>query len=406
MKLKTVNLGFVLIPLIALACLSAVNCRVSGRSPQTLPYPVVPASRAVGRHRSWPCHNEALTFYDELLLIVPHPDDEVLGFAGLMSEFIRLGKPVSIVIVTAGDSYCQACAFWKNIGDTRVMSEWSPCTEADLAQFAAIRREESVSAQKILGGPSPAFWNYPDSKIWAAWDAICSHKGANVPLHRSDCSLAGVFEKGSAIASTPRALYSRLSAVIAKSSSRVLIGTTHPLDGNEDHRGLGRMIRSINAYFAADGDPATAPRSVAFAVIHTNTFHNGHYPDWWYPFPNAVASQCFDQGSLDSYAADKTLLERMREFRYHPEWPWRFPDNNSYVASIPNSTEVSFCLPPSMVQGEAALKLLAVRAFASQQGFLARSGKIPPGLEGLVDCLGYQLAFVRANELFVLEARE
>lgn len=404
MKLKTVNPRFILILLIALACLSPVNCRVSGRPPHTLPYPVVPASRAVGRHRSWPFHNEALTFYDELLLIVPHPDDEVLGFAGLMSEFIRLGKPVSIVIVTDGDSYCQACAFWKNIGDTRVMSEWSPCTEADLAQFAAIRREESVSAQKILGGPSPAFWNYPDSTIGAAWDAIRSHKGANVPLHRSDCSLARVSGKGSAIPATPETMYSRLCALIAKSSSRVLIGTTHPLDGNVDHRGLGCMIRSINAYFAADGNPATAPRSVAFAVLHANSFHNGHYSDWWYPYPNAVLSQCFNQGNLDYYAANKALLERMREFRYHPEWP--FPDINSYVASIPNSTEVSFCLPPSLVQGEAAVKLLAVRAFASQQGFLARSGKIPPGLEGLVDCLGYQLAFVRANEVFVLEARE
>lgn len=405
MKLKTVNLGFVLIPFIALACLSTVNCRVFGRPPKTLPCPMVPAVE-LAPPATRPCHNEALTLYDELLLIVPHPDDEVLGFAGLMSEFIRLGKPVSIVVVTDGDAYCEACAFWKNIGGTRPMAEWSPCTEADLAQFAAIRREESSSAQKILGGPSPVFWNYPDTGIGVAWDAIRSGKDVDVPLQRFDCSLAEVFGKGSAIPATPGTLYSRLRAVIAASSPRALIGTTHPLDGHGDHRGLGSLIRMVNAAFAADGDPATTPRSVAFAVIHANSYRDGRHSDCWYPYPDAVDSQCFDQGKLDCYAADKALLERIREFRYRPEWPWLLPDDVPYVASIPNSTEVSFCLPPSLVQGEAAVKLLAIRAFVSQQGFLARSGEIPPGFEGLVDCLGYQLSFVRANEVFVLEASE
>ena len=405
MKLKTVNFGFVLIPLIALACLPALNCRVSGRPPQTLPCPMVsagvPASPAPR-----PCHNEALTSYDELLLIVPHPDDEVLGFAGLMSEFIRLGKSVSIVIVTDGDAYCEACAFWKNIGDTRAMTEWSPCTEADLAQFAAIRREESVNAQKILGGPSPAFWNYPDTGIGAAWEASRSGKDAGMPLHRSDCSLEGVFGKGSAIPASPQALYNQLRVVIAQSSAKALIGTTHPLDGHGDHGGLGSLIRMVNADFASDGDPATVPRSVAFAVIHANSYRDGRHPDCWYPYPDAVDDQCFDKGKLDCYSADKTLIARMRGFRYHPEWPWPLPDDVPYVASIPNSTEVTFCLPPSQIRGVAAVKLQAVRAFSSQQGFLARSGEIPPGLEGFVDCLGYQLSFVRANEVFVLEACE
>jgi LmbE family N-acetylglucosaminyl deacetylase len=402
MKLKTGNTGFVLIALIVLAGLSTVNCRVAVSPPQTIPCPAVPAVEPAPPAPR-PCHNEALTCHDELLLIVPHPDDEVLGFAGLMSEFIRLGKPVSIVVVTDGDAYCEACAFWKNIGDTRAMSEWSPCTESDLAQFAAIRREESARAQKILGGPAPVFWSYPDTGIAAAWDAIRSGKDVDVPLLRSDCSRAGVFGMGSAIPATPGTLYSRLGEVIAKSSSRALIGTTHPLDGHGDHRGLGSLIRRVNSDFTADDDPATAPRSVAFAVIHANSVRAGRHSDCWYPYPDAVDSQCFVQGKWDCYAADKALLERLRRFRYHPEWPWPLPDDVPYVASIPNSTEVHFCLPPSLVQGEAAVKLQAVRAFVSQQGFLARSGEIPPGLEGLVDCLGYQLSFVRANEVFVLE---
>jgi len=405
MKSKTGNPGFVLIPIIVIACLAAVHCGVSGRAPKTLPCPGVPAVTPLPPAPR-PCGNETLTSYDELLLIVPHPDDEVLGFAGLMSEFIRLGKPVSIVVVTDGDGYCDACAFWKNIGVTRAMADWSPCSEADLAEFAAIRRAESARAQKILGGPQPDFWNYPDTGIGTAWEAIREGKDADVPLRRSDCSLEGIFGKGSAIPATANTLYARLGAMIAQSSSRTLVGTTHPLDGHNDHRGLGSLIRRVNADLVADGDPATAPRSVAFAVIHANSYRDGRHPDCWYPYPDAVDPQCFDQGKLDCYEADRALLEKMRAFRYLPAWPWPLPDDAPYVASIPHSTEVSFCLPPALVQGEAAVKLLAVREFVSQQGLLARSGEIPPELKGLVDCLGYQLSFIRANEVFVLEVSE
>ncbi len=70
------------------------------------------------------CNNAALTSYDELLIITPHPDDEVLGFAGLMLEFIRLNKPVHIVVVTVGDAYCDACSFWKNVGIEPSMKTW------------------------------------------------------------------------------------------------------------------------------------------------------------------------------------------------------------------------------------------------------------------------------------------
>jgi hypothetical protein len=204
MKLKP---GLLLLPLL-FSCLVFVDCRSVGMHPRALPCPAVPAE-APAPPGGMACLNEALTSYDELLLIVPHPDDEVLGFAGLISEFIRLGKPVSIVIVTDGDSYCEACAFWKNIGSTAVMSEWVPCDEADLARFAAIRREESSGAQRLLGGPAPVFWNYPDTGINTAWEAIRSGKDVDEPLWRSACSPEGDLLKGSALGATPQTLYAK-----------------------------------------------------------------------------------------------------------------------------------------------------------------------------------------------------
>src|SRR5215470_11140866 len=53
------------------------------------------------------CANEELVAYDGLLVLAPHPDDESLGFGGLAASYRKLGKPVTVFIVTDGDAYCE-----------------------------------------------------------------------------------------------------------------------------------------------------------------------------------------------------------------------------------------------------------------------------------------------------------
>ena len=350
------------------------------------------------------CSNSALTGYDELLIIAPHPDDEVLGFAGLMLEFIRLKKPVSIVVVSIGDAYCEACSFWKNVGSVSSMQQWEPCNEADLAQFAAVRKGESRDGQQVLSGPSPIFWEYPDTGIGTAWTAISSGIDVNARLRRSDCTKEGVFGKGSETDATPRMLYNRLYEIISKALAGTLIGTTHPLDGHGDHDGLGNLVRKINTDLAATGSPATAPKSVAFTIIHANSTPVGVSDhDAWYPYPGAVDGRCFSSIKQSCYQGDTALVSSMRQYRYRPDWSFPLPRDAHYISSIPNAKEVPFCLPASVYQGPNASKLLAVRKFVSQQGFLARNGAIPAGMGGLVDCNGYQMGFIKSNEMFVLE---
>src|SRR5688500_8619230 len=60
------------------------------------------------------CDNEALTAHPALLVLAPHPDDEALGFTGLIDAYLQAGKPVTVVVVTDGDAYCDACRFWKS----------------------------------------------------------------------------------------------------------------------------------------------------------------------------------------------------------------------------------------------------------------------------------------------------
>jgi hypothetical protein len=74
--------------------------------------------------------------------------------------------------------------------------------------------------------------------------------------------------------------------------------------------------------------------------------------------------------------------------------------------SLPNDAEyghpTQLCVPEPLYLGDDAVKLRAVRAYASQLGRVARDGKHPAALEGIIDCNGYLTSFVRRTEAFVL----
>jgi LmbE family N-acetylglucosaminyl deacetylase len=69
-----------------------------------------------------------------VLVLAPHPDDEVFGCGGAISRHVDAGHPVHVVVLTDGALYGDAIA----------------------------RQHESTAAAKVLGYGTPEFWNYPD----------------------------------------------------------------------------------------------------------------------------------------------------------------------------------------------------------------------------------------------------
>lgn len=90
-----------------------------------------------------------------LLVLAPHPDDEVLGCGGLVIAHRERGLPVHAVIMTDG-----------GLGDSgRERSE----------AYRETRRAESRAAAEVLGGVDLTFLDVPDGKLAAhpeAADAV------------------------------------------------------------------------------------------------------------------------------------------------------------------------------------------------------------------------------------------
>ncbi|HKS21159.1 MAG TPA: PIG-L family deacetylase [Thermoanaerobaculia bacterium] len=331
------------------------------------------------------CDNDALTAYPALLVLAPHPDDETLGFAGLIDAYVRAGKPVHVVVVTDGDAYCEACRFWKSSTVTGPM-----CTAAELSSFAEVRRSESAAAAGILGLSAPDFLGYPDTGLRAAWQNLAGGKTA-APLRRSDfsscssCAACG-YGEGTSTSLTAETLMASLQKLIASAPAGALIATTHWLDGHPDHAALGSFVRRLN-------DERASRHAIAFAVIHAYTKNTAN-ADCWYPPPAAPDCPCMNDET--KALADPARVARSASQRFRPSMPASLPSDANYGEAK------HLCLPERLTLGDDAVKLKAIRAYASQLGRAARTGSHPAALDGIIDCSGYLPSFVRRTEAFVL----
>jgi LmbE family N-acetylglucosaminyl deacetylase len=99
---------------------------------------------------------------DRILVLVPHPDDEVLGAGGVLREAVRQGLPLRVVFLTNGDS-----------------NEWSflayrkrpVLMPGGALAMGAIRQQEALAAAAALGVSSHdlSFLGYPDYGTLDIW---------------------------------------------------------------------------------------------------------------------------------------------------------------------------------------------------------------------------------------------
>ncbi len=95
-----------------------------------------------------------------VLVIVPHPDDEVIAAGGAIHALTASGAQVSVASLTAGDAYRRACS--------RLFPRPRDPGAAYLA-LGELRRAEALAAAAALGVPERAVTclGYPDGRLAA-----------------------------------------------------------------------------------------------------------------------------------------------------------------------------------------------------------------------------------------------
>jgi len=198
---------------------------------------------------------------ERILIVAPHPDDEVLACGGLIQQALALGDSVWVVYVTAGDGSWPPA--WRVTGN--LFSE-----PEDYLELGRARMEEAQAGAKTLGLDSTrlTFLGYPDADLVRLWQddwytpSRSSHTGATAdPYGRSGHEYTGTSLLGDLVS-------------LLKTMRPDLVFAPHPLDAHPDHW-------STAMFLAIAREAWRQPSDGPFPVVYTYLVHHPSYPDAW-----------------------------------------------------------------------------------------------------------------------------
>jgi LmbE family N-acetylglucosaminyl deacetylase len=112
--------------------------------------------------------------HDQILIVAPHPDDEVLAAGGVIATFLKSHalSEIRVIVATNGDA-SYATAFLHGSHMPR---------KNNFRNLAVIRQQESINALAVLGlgAEQVRFWGFPDRGLALLWK---KHKKTQIPYH-------------------------------------------------------------------------------------------------------------------------------------------------------------------------------------------------------------------------------
>jgi len=181
----------------------------------------------------WP--EVALTPEDRVLILAPHPDDEVIATGGIIQQAVKQHIPVHVVFLTYGDN---------NEWSFMVYRHHPVLRSTAVLGMGIVRHEEAMAADRVLGLSSNdlTFLGYPDFGTLHIWD---SHWRDNPPF-RSMLTRVTAVPYPSALHPGRAYKGENILADIEdaiRSFKPTKIFVSHPADQNPDHRALYLFTR-------------------------------------------------------------------------------------------------------------------------------------------------------------------
>ena len=212
---------------------------------------------AITGQSEWPAVTLSAT--DRILVLAPHPDDEVIATGGIIQQALKQGLPIHVVFYTYGDN--NEWAFTVYRGHPVFMPR-------AMRGMGMIRHGEALQADAVLG-LSPTnltFLGYPDFGTLIIWNA---HWGDQPPFRSMLTRVTAVpytnaFRHGAPYKGE-EILADLKSAILDFKPTKIFV--SHPGDHNPDHRSLYLFTRVA----LWDLEKELQPEVVPFLV---------HYKKW------------------------------------------------------------------------------------------------------------------------------
>lgn len=197
-----------------------------------------------------------LTPDDRLLILAPHPDDEVLGCGGIIQRAVAMHLPVRVVFFTYGDNNQWSFLLYRKHPVLRPSA---------VRRMGEVRHDEALAAAKVFGlsDDQLTFLGYPDFGTMHIWK---THWGDRPPfqsmLTRVDAvPYADALRPGAPY--TGEEIVRDLSTVLADfRPTKVFV--SHPADPMPDHSALYLFTRVALWDLEAEMTPRLYPYLIHF----------------------------------------------------------------------------------------------------------------------------------------------
>lgn len=200
---------------------------------------------------------------DKILVVSPHPDDEILAAAGYLADAAKAGAPIKIVLITNGDGH--------RLSTIEQFRKIRPNVN-DYINSGYRRQQESIDALQILNlvEGNLIFLGYPDGGLKYLLN-LNWQKPFRSPFTRASVSpYNNSFHPQ--VSYTGQNLTDDLAKIIADFAPTVVIAP-YPADIHPDHRSAGLFTqKAIGSYHQ--------PYQLYYYLIH---FRNFPHPKNLYP---------------------------------------------------------------------------------------------------------------------------
>jgi LmbE family N-acetylglucosaminyl deacetylase len=173
----------------------------------------------------------------DILVFGPHPDDEALGCADLISRALKRKKKVKVVVAAYGES---------SVDGTKWFYDHDPQKE-DFINIGYVRQKESIEAMKVLGLPEKdiIFLGYPNDGLL---EIVSSNDYTSSKPYKSEFTgFDRVSYKNSYHMDAPfckESIHNDISKILAQCDPDEVY-VTHPMDSHNDHKACGKMVSDL-----------------------------------------------------------------------------------------------------------------------------------------------------------------
>ncbi|HXU16889.1 MAG TPA: PIG-L family deacetylase [Terriglobales bacterium] len=231
------------------------------------------------------------TRQDSVVVFAPHPDDEVIGCAGIIQQALARGARVKVVDITSGDGFDAAAAGVTHKSLDKVGPE-------DFIALSRLRQTQSRNALKILGGTADdlVILGYPDGDLGNLYENT-DDKVIRQQFTKKEETYALVQKDYHTSVHGKPAPYKRSSvfgdlAELLRTLQPTEIYVTDESDGHIDHRAAFWFVRD-------------AAKQVGYkGAFYTYLVHG--LPAWPFP-PGVTANHPFESRKVNGEVAPRGL---------------------------------------------------------------------------------------------------